>query len=90
MDSDKAIGGLYLDADDFHRGFFCHLLSCLSGKREEKTPSCFPLTDSQSRQLSVWIRDGLTALLLPSNKFSIKAPGKSKIEGNTEKRTNLL
>lgn len=43
-----------------------------------KTPSCFPLTDSQSRQLSVWIRDGLTALLLPSNKFSIKAPGKSE------------
>lgn len=28
MDSDKAIGGLYLDADDFHHVFFC----CLSGR----------------------------------------------------------
>lgn len=60
--------------------------------KERKTPSCFPLTDSQSRQLSVCIWDWLTdctppQLQLPSNTFSIKAPGKSKVEGNTEKRT---
>ncbi len=42
MDSDKAIGGLYLDADDFFpTGFLCHWWSSLSWKREE-SPILFP------------------------------------------------
>lgn len=53
MDSDKAIGGLYLDADDFlHTGFLCHSYSCQSGKREESSLQ-FLQTDSQSLPLSV-------------------------------------
>lgn len=35
MDSDKAIGALYLDADDFlHTGFLCHSYKRLLGRRE--------------------------------------------------------
>lgn len=42
--------------------------------RERKTPSCFPLTDSQSRQLSVCIWDWLTALLLSCSFLQINSP----------------
>lgn len=59
MDSDKAIGGLYLDADDFlHTGFLCHSYSCLSGKREESSLQ-FLQTDSQSPLLSSCMWDWL-------------------------------
>lgn len=59
MDSDKAIGGLYLDADDFlHTGFLCYCYCRLSGKIEESS-LLFLLTDSQSRLVSVCIRDWL-------------------------------
>lgn len=59
MDSDKANGSLYLDADDFLHGFLCHSQNCLSGRREESS-LLFLLTDSQSLWLSVCIWDWLT------------------------------
>lgn len=42
MDSDKAIGGLYLDADDFlHTGFLCDCCSRLSWERRRRLPPGF-------------------------------------------------
>lgn len=48
-------------------------------KKGGKTTSCFPLTDSQSHQLSVCVWDWLTDCTpsqpwFPPNKFSINAP----------------
>lgn len=63
MDSDKATGTLYLDADDFLHGFLCHSQNCLSGRGAE-SPLLFLLTDSQSLWLSDCIWDWLTALSL--------------------------
>ena len=59
MDSDKAIGGLYLDADDFLRtGFLCHSHSRLSGWKRGELPPLSP--DWQSLLLSAWIWDWQT------------------------------
>lgn len=46
--------------------------------KERKTHSCFPLTDSQSRQLSVCIWDWLTALLLSCSFLQIHSPLKHR------------
>lgn len=81
MDSDKAIGGLYLDADDFLRtGFLCHSCRRLSGKREESS-LLFLQTDNHNRCLPVYETDWLPAYnsplltLFPLSlyKFSINA-----------------
>lgn len=41
MDSDKAIGGLYLDADDFLHTGFLWLLQTPAMRKEKAAPSCF-------------------------------------------------
>lgn len=60
MDSDKAIGGLYLDADDLlHTGFLCQCITL--GERGRDCPLSLQ-TDSQSLSLivSVCLYTGLT------------------------------
>lgn len=87
MDSDKAIGGLYLDADDFHRGFFLSLVELpVREKRENLLPVFHWLTANHISCLSPYETD---CLHFPPNKFSIKAPGKLKERRNQRKENKL-
>lgn len=74
MDSDKAIGGLYLDADDFLcTGFLCHSYRRLSEKRD--APSCFyRLTIITTICLYIRLTDWLPVYL-----HSISAPSTLQI-----------
>lgn len=58
---DRAIGGLYLDADDFlHTGFLCHCCRRLSGEKNNEAPSCsYRQTVNHRHCLSVGIWDWL-------------------------------